>query len=311
VTVAPPVTVAPLAASAPPASSTGAEQELEGLSRLAVTGRLEVMIALVEHLTGQRIQVFDPSSVTAGARAEPGQAPAPPQAAARPAGASGGTGGWRVDAESVVFSTEREATSFLASGTVVGVDGREINVSVRLDLRRESVTVTHLRTPTAGGQPAVDPLVVAFGGGQVALSGTDVELDLTGDGRAERVAFVGAGSGFLAIDRNGNGVVDDGGELFGPATGDGYAELAAYDDDGNGWIDSGDGAYADLRLWDQVGGRLRTLAERGVAAIGLGNVATPWDLDVEGERAGVLRSTGLWLGEDGSAGVTAHVDLAI
>ena len=49
--------------------------------------------------------------------------------------------------------------------------------------------------------------------------------------------MLGSGSGFLALDKNGNGKIDDGSELFGTKSGDGFADLAEYDSDGNGWID--------------------------------------------------------------------------
>jgi hypothetical protein len=45
-----------------------------------------------------------------------------------------------------------------------------------------------------------------------------------------------------------DGRVNDGRELFGPITGDGFAELAAYDDDGNNWIDENDGIYDNLSI---------------------------------------------------------------
>jgi hypothetical protein len=45
-----------------------------------------------------------------------------------------------------------------------------------------------------------------------------------------------------------DGRVNDGRELFGPRTGDGFAELAAYDDDGNNWIDENDGIHDNLSI---------------------------------------------------------------
>lgn len=56
------------------------------------------------------------------------------------------------------------------------------------------------------------------------------------------------GSGFLALDRNQNGVVDDGSELFGTQSGDGFAHLALYDQDSNGWIDANDPVFDKLRI---------------------------------------------------------------
>lgn len=65
------------------------------------------------------------------------------------------------------------------------------------------------------------------------LTEAKYNFDLDSDGREDLISFVRPGSGFLALDLNGDGRVNDGRELFGPATGDGFAELARYDQDGN------------------------------------------------------------------------------
>lgn len=62
-----------------------------------------------------------------------------------------------------------------------------------------------------------------------SLTERDFAFDIDLDGHADQIAFVGTGSGFLALDRNGDGEINDGSELFGPESGDGFAELAAYD----------------------------------------------------------------------------------
>jgi hypothetical protein len=112
------------------------------------------------------------------------------------------------------------------------------------------------------------------------------------------------------FDRNGNGTVDDGSELFGPASGDGFAELAGYDSDGNGWIDEADPVFARLRLWSSPQASLQPLLDAGVGAIGLAAVATPFRLQADGQNLGELRSSGIWLGEQGSVGTVHQIDVA-
>lgn len=73
--------------------------------------------------------------------------------------------------------------------------------------------------------------------------------DLDADGMEDQISFVLPGSGFLALDLNGDGRINDGRELFGPETGDGFAELARYDEDGNQWIDENDPVFERLRIW--------------------------------------------------------------
>ncbi|GLS24599.1 hypothetical protein [Marinibactrum halimedae] len=99
----------------------------------------------------------------------------------------------------------------------------------------------------------IDPLVLNFG---EPLSFTDQRtlFDLDADGQEESIPLIGENSYFLALDRNGNNEIDDGSELFGPATGNGFEELALFDQysfggNGNGLIDIGDSIFNQLSLF--------------------------------------------------------------
>ena len=139
-------------------------------------------------------------------------------------------------------------------------------------------------------------------------------FDLDANGEEENISFAGEGSGFLALDANGNGVIDDGSELFGTKSGDGFADLAAYDGDGNGWIDENDSVYSKLRIWtkDADGSdHLLDLKEANVGAIYLGSADTEFSFKNETthETNGIMRRTGVYLRESGEAGTLSHVDL--
>ena len=124
-----------------------------------------------------------------------------------------------------------------------------------------------------------DPLILDFstavtGVSLTALSTSNVYFDLNNDGFAERTAWIGPDSGLLTLDHNGNGLVDNGSELFGDATQSGFAALAAYDSDDDGKISNNDSAYANLKIWRDVNAdgisqasELASLAASGVAAI--------------------------------------------
>ena len=93
---------------------------------------------------------------------------------------------------------------------------------------------------------AIDPYVgrIAFarihqGTLQVGCDRGTIGLRLGGDGWRRRISWMKPGDGLLAYDRNADGKANDGRELFGPQSGDGFGELAALDSDGNGAIDEG------------------------------------------------------------------------
>ena len=141
-------------------------------------------------------------------------------------------------------------------------------------------------------------------------------FDLDGDGKKENISFTGKGSGFLALDKNGDGVINDGNELFGTKSGDGFKDLAKYDKDRNGWIDEADDIFDDLRIWtkdEQGNDKLLTLKEAGVGAIYLGNASTQFSLNNQqtNHTNAMIRSTGVYLKESGEAGTIQHVDLVL
>lgn len=119
----------------------------------------------------------------------------------------------------------------------------------------------------------------------------------------------------MALDSDGDGKINDGSELFGPKTGNGFADLAKYDSDNNNWIDENDPVFERLRIWskDENGNdRLIALGQKGIGAIYLGNVNTAFDLKNSGnELQGNLRKTGIFMRENGTVGTIQHVDLVI
>ena len=130
-----------------------------------------------------------------------------------------------------------------------------------------------------------DPLTLDLDGDGIELTAlgtagqtgaSTVFFDFDGDGFRERTGWVKADDGMLAIDLNGNGLIDNGGELFGQPARDGYEVLETYDTFADGVIDAKDAAFARLRIWrdlDQDGitdaGELKTLPESGITSISL------------------------------------------
>lgn len=98
-----------------------------------------------------------------------------------------------------------------------------------------------------------------------------------------------------------------------PATG--FAELSTHDEDQNLWIDENDSIYSRLRVWSkdlQGNDQLIALGQRGVGAIYLGHATTPFEVkDDENQLQAVVRSSGIYLNEDGSGGTVQQVDLVV
>ncbi len=101
----------------------------------------------------------------------------------------------------------------------------------------------------------VDPLVLDLDGDGLELTArTNLSpvFDLDGDGFAEPIGWVRPDDGLLVYDQNGNGQIDDIGELFGSPTTSGFADLAAHDANADGRIDAADGIFASLRVWQDL-----------------------------------------------------------
>lgn len=99
-----------------------------------------------------------------------------------------------------------------------------------------------------------DPLVIDLDGDGLELTtiAGGVNFDMRADGHAQAVAWVQADDGFLALDRNGNGKIDNGAELFGNTERDvvdGFADLAALDSNHDGVLTSADPMFASLVVW--------------------------------------------------------------
>ncbi len=225
---------------------------------------------------------------------------------------SGNIQGCRVEISGKNYFCEKESTSFHAKGIARCADGREISFDINAHMSREFEKVTRSRMKFDPVK-CLDPLVINLNEGVTSVSGQDFYFDLDCDGEPEKIRSLSEGSGFLALDKNGDGTVNDGSELFGTKSGDGFADLEKYDDDGDGWIDEDDNVFDRLRIWirsEDGTENLISLKEAGVGAINLARAQTEFSLkDKLNRTEAVIRATGMFLYEDGRAGTMQQVDM--
>lgn len=149
------------------------------------------------------------------------------------------------------------------------------------------------------GNPGNSPMILDLGGRRgIITTGTDnpVLFDIDADGTPELITWSAPGGtqGFLVLDLNGNGVIDDGSELFGTATlladgiqaEHGFEGLAQYDEpaqggNSDGLINSEDRIWRRLRVWADANhdaltqrGELRQLERLGVVGLELEYIET-------------------------------------
>ncbi len=264
---------------------------------------------IVEALTGRKVKVLSTHDLEAAKENGEAAAAQVQQAAQQPQRV-----GWGVEYDLHETYDEVEQTTFSAQGVIKTADGQAIAFDFEMEMSRSYHEENHVSV-RAGDAVLKDPLVINFGGTAAQLTDETFSFDLDADGTKDQMAWVASGSGFLALDKDGNGAIDDGSELFGAKTGDGFAELAAYDDDKNGWIDEADAVYDRLQVWSKSGGDdvVASLQERNVGAIYLGQQATPFEIkNAANELQGAVRASGIYVKEDGSGvGSVQQIDLAL
>ncbi|WP_019614886.1 hypothetical protein [Psychromonas ossibalaenae] len=216
--------------------------------------------------------------------------------------------------ESYHLLKEEQNMQVRAFGKVELEDGRTVDFALELSMQRSYELEQSLNVNLSQGI-LKDPLVINLSGAPVELSETSFQFDIDSDGEQDNIAFVKPGSGLLVLDKNGDGSINNGTELFGAQTGQGFDELAQYDADGNLWIDENDEIFEKLQVWTKDADGLDTLVslkDAGVGAIYLGSTSSEFDLtDKQNNLLGKVQRTGLFLKENGEVSSMQQIDLAV
>ncbi|HDZ8828591.1 TPA: hypothetical protein RUX02_000849 [Aeromonas dhakensis] len=284
-----------------PASAKSTEtgkSEQDGIPNDGLDNRQRLIKLMIEAMLGHKIELPDPIK-PADQSAE--GVPAPTGEGAQPA----------AEPDQLVEVTDsllqKEQLNVVAAANLQTQDGQTLQLDLGFVLDWRQLDISQRRTTL---NALKDPLVLSLDGKIAGLTDARVNFDLDQDGKADSLPGLSEGSGFVALDRNGNGTIDDGGELFGAHSGNGFGELATLDKDGNGVLDERDSQFSALQFWQPDQSPI-ALVELGIGAILLHPLDTPFNYLGESGNQGVLRQSGLYVTEQGKGGWVQQVDLRV
>ncbi|SDG56886.1 MULTISPECIES: SdrD B-like domain-containing protein [unclassified Duganella] len=214
----------------------------------------------------------------------------------------------------VYFSSDK--TTYNMSNWKWGVKNTGSNDQIDSDVAGDgkslvNITKTDTITLTSGKNDmswdaSITPIAIDLNGDGIHTIARDAmtgSFDLLGTGKAIQSGWLSKDDGFLAIDSNGNGQIDDIGELFGGASkGSGFAKLASYDSNSDGVVNASDAEFAKLLIWQDANsngktdaGELISLAQAGVVSLTVAYTELPF-LDANNnlhlERSSVTLANG-------------------
>lgn len=204
---------------------------------------------------------------------------------------------------------EYENLEFSTKGHIVTEDG-ELDINLNFSMTRSFAIENNIDLYTT-----FDPLVINLNGDIADLSSDTFSFDLDNDGEKDQISTLKHGSGFLALDKNNDGIINQGNELFGTLSGNGFGELSEYDEDLNSWIDENDSIFDSLQVWlkneDSNEKELFTLGEVGIGAIYLNSQLSEFTYKTQtNQTLGEMKSSGIFLYEDGKVGNISQIDFA-
>ncbi|MED4330902.1 calcium-binding protein, partial [Schinkia azotoformans] len=163
--------------------------------------------------------------------------------------------------------------------------------------------------------PRIDPLIIDLDGDGIETRNVNGQtyFDLDRNGFAEQTGWVGSDDGLLVLDRNHDGIINNGGELFGDQTllrngqlaKSGFQALSDLDDNADGKIDSSDTEFNNIKIWrDQNGdgisseSELYSLNELGIKSLSTNFIST----NIQDNEGNIQARKGAFERFDGTSG---------
>jgi len=223
------------------------------------------------------------------------------------------------DTESNLTSTKTD--SLTLSSTAKSIQNNQATAidPATLQLRQQISEQTTARLSFSGEAveqqevKKTDPLAFDLDGNGIETTGVNqgIQFDIDADGKKEQTSFISGNDAFLAYDKNGNGVIDNGSELFGDQNGakNGFEELKKYDDNKDGSIDKHDAIYSNLQLLSLDKNNQQqssSLADHNIQSINLNYNNQHHAINYYDS----IEQTGQYKRKDGTSGYVADVLLA-
>ncbi len=195
------------------------------------------------------------------------------------------------------LSTEQQQLNFTMQGEFI-IDNKKANLNYQLNLHASYSSMRRIETTAAALK---DPLIIQFGTPSIGYINGYAKFDINNDHKQNDLPIFSGDVGYLVFDKNNNNRVDNGGELFGPTTNNGFSELAQLDSNNNGFFDNQDNKFSQVYIWQpkqaktnnnekslseqpnaQVNKQankqnLVSLSQAGIKAISLNAIATPFN----------------------------------
>lgn len=185
------------------------------------------------------------------------------------------------------------------------------NISFRMEFKFEMSLEIRLAVQRLDQQQ--DPIVIDLDGDGIELTSVEngVYFDIRGTGRPVQTAWIKGGDAFLVWDRNGNGVIDNGLELFGDQWGakNGFEELRKLDSNRDGFIGPEDIHFNQLLLWRDNGDGISTREELlTLSQVGIERISVNYqDTDIRTDTGNIISQKSFYIRKGGSVGRVANV----
>ena len=216
------------------------------------------------------------------------------------------------------FEYSKKDSIQIEAKAIIKTQNKDIEIALNLSYSKEFYE-KHTQSIEFEKISFLDPLVINYEGNENALDNLSNEMtfmfDLNNDGLKEEVPLLKSGNGFLAIDKNKNGKIDNTNELLGTQSNFGFQELKAYDIDENSWIDEKDEVFKDLVIWtknEDGDDKLIALGQSGIGALYLSDISSELTHNTSiNNSIAQLKSSSIYIKEDGTAGLLSSLDFII